>query len=165
MTQIQISNDRKSAADSGPSIWDDVARRMEEVRARAFELFQLRGAEPGHEIEDWLVAEREVLSAPEARMRDADDHYEVEVKLPGFASDEIEVAASADEVIVHATAEREATRENAYETWSEFGSRDVFRRFALPEPIDIDKVTADFDEGILRLRVHKATPVAAEPVA
>jgi Protein of unknown function (DUF2934) len=32
---------------------DDVARR-------AYELFQARGAEPGHDLENWLEAEREL---------------------------------------------------------------------------------------------------------
>ncbi len=38
-----------------------------EVRAaislRAYNLYQLRGGEPGHEIEDWIQAEKEILEA------------------------------------------------------------------------------------------------------
>ena len=34
------------------------------IAQRAYELYQLRGAHPGREFEDWLEAEREVLSAP-----------------------------------------------------------------------------------------------------
>jgi len=33
---------------------------QEEVRQRAFELYQRRGAEPGRELEDWLAAEAEL---------------------------------------------------------------------------------------------------------
>ncbi|MFL6257707.1 MAG: DUF2934 domain-containing protein [Pyrinomonadaceae bacterium] len=32
------------------------------IAQRAYELYQLRGAHPGREFEDWLEAEREVLS-------------------------------------------------------------------------------------------------------
>ena len=32
----------------------------DEIRRRAFELYQQRGAKPGSEAEDWLAAEREV---------------------------------------------------------------------------------------------------------
>jgi hypothetical protein len=32
----------------------------EEIRQRAFELFESRGSEEGHELEDWLQAEEEV---------------------------------------------------------------------------------------------------------
>jgi hypothetical protein len=33
-----------------------------EIRRRAYELYEQRGYLPGHEDEDWLVAEQEVLS-------------------------------------------------------------------------------------------------------
>jgi hypothetical protein len=33
-----------------------------EIRRRAYELYEQRGQTPGHEHEDWLVAEQEVLS-------------------------------------------------------------------------------------------------------
>ena len=33
-----------------------------EIRQRAYELYARRGYVPGHENEDWLVAEREVLA-------------------------------------------------------------------------------------------------------
>ncbi len=33
-----------------------------EIRRRAYELYEQRGYTPGHENEDWLVAEQEVLA-------------------------------------------------------------------------------------------------------
>jgi hypothetical protein len=33
-----------------------------EIRRRAYELYERRGCEPGHEHEDWLVAEQEVVA-------------------------------------------------------------------------------------------------------
>ncbi|MDP9162092.1 MAG: DUF2934 domain-containing protein [Acidobacteriota bacterium] len=33
-----------------------------EIRNRAYELYEERGCTPGHEYEDWLTAEREVLA-------------------------------------------------------------------------------------------------------
>lgn len=34
----------------------------EEIRKRAFELFEARGREEGHALEDWLRAEEEIKS-------------------------------------------------------------------------------------------------------
>lgn len=34
---------------------------LEEIRLRAYELFERRGRNPGHDREDWLQAEAEVL--------------------------------------------------------------------------------------------------------
>jgi hypothetical protein len=36
--------------------------REEEIRRRAYELYLERGEEPGHDVEDWLQAERELAS-------------------------------------------------------------------------------------------------------
>lgn len=33
-----------------------------EIRRRAYQLYEERGRTPGHENEDWLVAEREILA-------------------------------------------------------------------------------------------------------
>jgi hypothetical protein len=33
-----------------------------EIRRRAYELYEQRGYTPGHEHEDWLVAEQEILA-------------------------------------------------------------------------------------------------------
>jgi Protein of unknown function (DUF2934) len=35
------------------------------VRCRAYELYEQRGRADGHELDDWVEAEREVLSASE----------------------------------------------------------------------------------------------------
>ena len=44
----------------------------EEIRVRAYLLFEKRGGEHGHELEDWLQAEAEILdstlSAPPVRL-------------------------------------------------------------------------------------------------
>ena len=41
----------------------DVVRRVsaEAISRRAYSLFEARGSKHGHDVEDWLVAERELL--------------------------------------------------------------------------------------------------------
>jgi hypothetical protein len=39
---------------------DENHSHSEEVARRAYELYEARGGEPGHEFEDWLQAEREI---------------------------------------------------------------------------------------------------------
>ena len=34
---------------------------QEQIEARAHEIYCARGAEPGHELDDWLQAEREIM--------------------------------------------------------------------------------------------------------
>ncbi len=37
--------------------------REENIRRRAYEIYLERGGEPGHDLEDWLQAEREFTAA------------------------------------------------------------------------------------------------------
>jgi hypothetical protein len=41
----------------------------EEIRLRAYQLYEERGYTPGHENEDWLVAEREILTRHDQQQR------------------------------------------------------------------------------------------------
>jgi len=54
------SNGDKSESSTGArSMASDSATEL--IRARAYSLFELRGQEPGHALDDWLEAEREIL--------------------------------------------------------------------------------------------------------
>jgi len=39
-----------------------VANAPEFIRKRAYQLFEMRGRQSGHELDDWLLAEREIRS-------------------------------------------------------------------------------------------------------
>jgi len=45
------------------------APTAEEIAQRAYEIFVARGGEPGHELDDWLQAESELLREHAARLR------------------------------------------------------------------------------------------------
>jgi len=53
------NGDKSESATGAMSISSDGA--LDRVRARAYHLFELRGRQPGHELDDWLQAEREGL--------------------------------------------------------------------------------------------------------
>ena len=46
---------------------------QEEVARRAYELFQSRGGETGHDVEDWLEAERELSRASRSEVHEPFD--------------------------------------------------------------------------------------------
>lgn len=39
----------------------------EQIRVRAYQLYEERGYTPGHQEEDWLVAEREILTRSDSQ--------------------------------------------------------------------------------------------------
>jgi hypothetical protein len=56
------TNPKVTAADRGPKGRIDAAFSVSEsdIARRAYDLYLARGGEPGHQLEDWLQAEREL---------------------------------------------------------------------------------------------------------
>jgi hypothetical protein len=50
----------KSAKASSAAATDSGAPTFEHIAKRSYELYLARGAQPGHEVEDWLAAEAEL---------------------------------------------------------------------------------------------------------
>jgi len=114
-------------------------------------LFEGRGRESGHDLEDWFKAERELLGWPAAELSEKNSAYEIRITLPGFEAKDVEVTATPTEVVVHAATKEEKKTQKGKVLWTEFGSNDVYRRFEIPNRINVNKVTATLQDGILRI--------------
>lgn len=139
-------------------VFEQMAKRIEEIPMRAFDLFEKRGCELGHDVEDWLNAERELLGSPASELAEKDGVYELQVTLPGFDAKDIEVTATSNTLMVHAVKEEQNKTENGDAVRTEFGSNEVYRSFEVPNSVNVDEVTANLDNGILR--VHAPEIVA-----
>jgi HSP20 family molecular chaperone IbpA len=138
MSQIAVKQVNGGSKEILP-VFGDLAKRFEAIERRAFDLFEKRGREPGHEVEDWLNAEHE-LGFPATELREKDGAYKLEIALPGFEAKEVQVTATASEIVVHAAAKQEKKGEKDNVPWTEFASADVYRRFELPNPIQPTKL-------------------------
>jgi HSP20 family protein len=144
-------------------IFEEIGKRLDAVRQNAFELFEKRGRELGHALDDWLKAEHLVLGWPAAELAEIDSKYEVELTLPGFEAKEVQITATPSEIIVHAAcnAEKEEARKIV---WTEFGSNDIYRQFEMPQPIDVEKIHASLDKGMLHITATKAQAAKPKPM-
>ena len=125
------------------------------IRHRAYEIFQNRGTD-GRDFDDWLKAEHDLIFAPESELVEKDGKYEIRIAAPGFKAAETNVTALPDAVIVSAESshKHEENKEDVH--FCEFGTRTLFRRLDLPTPINVDKVTANLDDGMLRIVAQKS---------
>jgi HSP20 family molecular chaperone IbpA len=93
-------------------VLEEMAKRIEAIPLRAFDLFEKRGRELGHDLEDWLNAERELLGSLTSELAEKKGVYELQVTLPGFESKDIKMTATSNKVIVHAAKEEQKKTEN-----------------------------------------------------
>ena len=143
-----------------------IERRIEDVRRRAFELFELRGRHPGRELEDWLRAEREILGWPPLETQESDREFAFQVPFDDFDVSQVTIVVTPTEIIVQATTEAEWMPEHAAKR-SDPGGLEVYRRIELSQPIQSERTNATFDQGTLRItaakakqRIHQASPLS-----
>lgn len=86
------------------------------------------------EIEPKPEGEREPL----AEVTDLGDRYEATVEMPGVEKDEIDLTATENSLKIKTTGDRKYTKEISFD-----------------EPLDTDKVDANFRLGILNLEIEK----------
>ena len=133
----------------------EVRDTFEAIRRKAFELFERRGAVPGYELDDWLQAERDLFWVPQAEIAEATNKFRIEVAVPGFEAKDLEVTAFSGAIIVKANAEERSQKQEGQVYYSEFGTRSLFRRFEPPAAIDINRVTAMPEKGMLTIVAPK----------
>jgi len=147
-------------------ILDEMRRMLGDVERKAFELFQHRGASLGHALEDWLQAERETLAAPPAELTETPGGYALRMAIPGFSAKQVQVTATPQELIVNAEQPDQEAAVDVQVCWSELPKNGkAFRRVPLPAAIDIGKVAATLDDGMLLIKAAKSEAENSREVA
>lgn len=117
---------------------------MRAVGKRAFDLSGRRGFVGGHEIDDWLQAERGLSGRPPLEPVNGRSEIEVRVALPGA-------------IVVEAKSKSWNQGRDGNVEWSEFRHRKTCRRVPLHCEIDVDSAQAELRLGVLTVRGSKAS--------
>jgi HSP20 family protein len=144
--------------DGGP-FFQRIREISDTLARRAYELFEGRGRQDGHDLEDWLRAESELLNPMSAEISEADDQMVVRADVPGFKEKDIEVRVEPHRLIISGKREQIHDQKKKRKTlYSERRSDEVFRIIDLFEEIDPDKVRATLQDGTLEVALPKADP-------
>jgi HSP20 family molecular chaperone IbpA len=145
-----------------PEVQFDRLRELREaIAGRAYEIFEGRGREHGHEFADWLRAESEVLRHIPIKMSESEDALRVQAEMPGFDPREVIVSVGPRQLIISGNAGQADDRE-AENTFSrEILAGAAFRLLELPVEVDAEKAQATLVGGILTVKLPK--PAAGEP--
>jgi HSP20 family protein len=125
------------------------------ISRRAYELFELRGSEHGHDREDWLQATSEVLLDVPVNITETETGLTIRADVPGFSEKDLEVRVAPRSVCI--TGKRQEVSEQTDEkvVYAERRSEQVFRAFELPSEIDPSQVTATVSDGVLEVKLLK----------
>src|SRR5262249_8762804 len=130
---------------------DEMQAISDKIRRRAHELFLMRGAEPGRELDDWLQAERELMWLPETQLVERSNEFQVRINVRGLEPKEIRLVALVNWIILEAEPKSRESK--------------LFQRLDFSTPIDPAKVSAKLDKGILQVTAPKTRRDAATAAA
>jgi HSP20 family molecular chaperone IbpA len=141
---------------SSEEIVDQCSRMIDVIARRAFEIFKSRGGSPGHDLEDWIRAEAELLHPVPLNVSESSGEYIVLAEVPGFASKDIEI--NVEPSCLSISGKRETMKEevSAKMIRSEWCADQIVRTFGLPSDIDTSKVSTTLKDGILTVDLPKA---------
>jgi HSP20 family protein len=122
------------------------------------ELVALRNAfdrlidEPLARRGDWLAALRDV---PAMNMYDVNGSVAVDIALPGVKPEEVEINVTGNTLVVKGEhrEKEEVNEEDYYRREVHYGS--FTRTIEFPMGVDIDKIEAKFEDGVLKIVAPK----------
>jgi HSP20 family protein len=147
---------------------DTLAERMGQISAaiarRAYELFEARGSEDGHDWQDWFRAESELLAPVPVKVAETDQELHVRAEVPGFTDKDVEVRVEPRRLIICGKKQQTSEQEKGRAGSRVERSDEIVRVVDLPHEIDPDKVRATLENEMLTITLPKVNPRTKTPV-
>jgi len=127
------------------SLCVEVQNVYEKIAAKAYEYFVEGGCINGHDVDDWVRAERELLLKPTVRLYRENADFVIDVDLPDAEPADLQIRVTPQRMLLISVP---------------FEPKQIFRIVRFPEPIDCTGVHAEFYDGNLRV----IAPIEAETI-
>jgi HSP20 family molecular chaperone IbpA len=140
------------------SIFEHLNNAYEAIANRAFELFERRGHQHGHDLEDWLRAEEELFLAVPVEITQDEKQSIVKAEIPGFEKKDIKVTVEGNQLLISGTKSKSEGDGSSFKSESR---EEFFRVVDLPSETDPAKVEAKLDKNTLTITLPKQAAAAA----
>jgi len=137
------------------------------IARRAFELFEKRGREHGHDWEDWFKAESEFLCPVSIATSESEDRVSIHANVLGFTENELHVSIEPRCLAILGKREGTTSQTEA----GSIGRADqypdqILRLIDLTTEVDPGRAVIELQAGMLRFELPKATkPIQETPTA
>lgn len=146
-----------------PSEISEHARQIfDAIARRAYQIFESRGRVPGHDRDDWFLAESELLKPLKFYVRESADHLIAHTEIPALRAHEIKVSVEPVYLRISGTTEAR-TDENPGEVvmyslrHSLLPAEHIFHVAELPAEVDPANAKATFKDGTLEVVMPKVS--------
>lgn len=93
---------------------------------------------------------------PGVNILERDKEFELQLLAPGYAKEDLKISMENDVLTISAEHRKMELKENERWTRREFITNGFNRSFRLPETVNIEGIVAEFNSGVLSVRIPKA---------
>ncbi|MDQ0965209.1 HSP20 family protein [Flavobacterium sp. W4I14] len=104
---------------------------------------------------DTFFTDRRLSNVPAVNISESPDHYHIELAAPGLKKDDFRVSIERDMLTISTETKNENLSEGRTYNRKEYSYSAFTRSFTLPESADIEKISASYNDGILKLELPK----------
>ena len=136
---------------------DDLRWEMQQVELgiarRAYELFEARGYEHGHDWEDWFRAESELLRPVSVTMSESEDRTSVRANVLGFEASELKVSIEPRRIAILGEKALSATKATDQ---AGFYPDQIMQVIDLAAEVTAENASVEWQAGLLKFELPKA---------
>lgn len=144
------------------SVQTTIDRLREQIAVRAHQLAVERGYGPGHELDDWLRAESQLVWKPEMHLEERPHTLVVKFRVPGIRREDIHVWVDRRSLVLLGEAQPEEPAEDVRVHGSEFRYGQIYRQIELPTPVEPERGKARLTDGVLTITLPKQASAAED---
>ncbi len=101
---------------------------------------------------------------PSVNIKESSEDFEVEVAAPGFGKEDFKIELNHNQLTISSEKKVDnETRKGQQFNKREFSYQSFSRTFTLPNIADSDKITARYENGILRIAIPKKEEAKPKP--
>lgn len=111
------------------------------------------------ELFDELFAHRPNLAnknfLPAVNISESEAGYHLDMAIPSFTKDDVKIKLEKNLLTISGEKKEESTDDSKKIKRKEFSYKSFNRSFTLPDNIDLEKVDAKYENGVLNINIHK----------
>lgn len=138
-------------------------RALPSLRNNLSELFDMDRFFNEPFFESSLLNSSRFSRVPATNIQETDNEYMVEIAAPGMKKKDFHVNVENNTLEIKVEREDESEEKKARYTRREYDYTAFFRSFDLPDSIDSEKIKAEYQDGILKVRLPKVATAKRKP--
>ena len=102
-------------------------------------------------------------SMPAVNIKELETQFEIDFAVPGKKKSDFEIEVEDGLLSISSTTEENTTTEQGKFTRREFSYNSFKRTFTIPDSVDPTNIEAQYEEGVLQLRLPKCKEALPQP--